>query len=329
MVWHTQGSGKSMEMELYANQALINPSLANPTVLVLTDRTDLDDQLYETFELSDLLPEQPHQVATRDQLRAELASRRTGGILFTTLQKFGRTKAERDAGRPHPLLSDRRNIIVIVDEAHRSHYDDLDGYARHLRDALPQATMIAFTGTPISGAERDTRRVFGDYIDIYDLTRAVDDGATVPVYYEAAAHPGRPARRARPGGDRRARRRGDLRSGRLRAGADPAGRRGDERAVRGAGPAPGTRRGPGRALGGTVSANAAVHRLPWQGHHRLRYPRDLRQPLRADHRATAGLARDEPSKGKIKVVYTGDPTTRSPSASTCGGRRKTRRSSTG
>ena len=112
------------------------------------------------------------------------SSRRTGGILFTTLQKFGRTKAERDAGRPHPLLSERRNIIVIVDEAHRSHYDDLDGYARHLRDALPHATMIAFTGTPISGAERDTRRVFGDYIDIYDLTRAVDDGATVPVYYE-------------------------------------------------------------------------------------------------------------------------------------------------
>ena len=184
VVWHTQGSGKSMEMELYANQALINPSLANPTVLVLTDRTDLDDQLYETFELSDLLPEQPHQVATRDELRAELSSRRTGGILFATLQKFGRTKAERDAGRPHPLLSERRNIIVIVDEAHRSHYDNLDGYARHLRDALPQATMIAFTGTPISGAERDTRRVFGDYIDIYDLTRAVDDGATVPVYYE-------------------------------------------------------------------------------------------------------------------------------------------------
>ncbi len=123
---------------------------------------------------------------TRDQLRDELAGRRNGGILFTTLQKFGRTKEERESGRQHPLLSDRRNIIVIVDEAHRSHYDDLDGYARHLRDALPHATMIAFTGTPVSDAERNTQAVFGDYIDIYDLTRAVDDEATVPVYYEAA-----------------------------------------------------------------------------------------------------------------------------------------------
>ncbi len=184
VVWHTQGSGKSMEMELYANQAMTHPALGNPTLLVLTDRTDLDDQLYDTFELSELLPESPHQVSTRDELRTELSNRQTGGILFSTLQKFSKTKAERDAGRPHPLLSKRRNIIVIVDEAHRSHYDSLDGYARHLRDALPHATMIAFTGTPISTAERNTRLVFGDYIDIYDLTRAVDDGATVPVFYE-------------------------------------------------------------------------------------------------------------------------------------------------
>jgi type I restriction enzyme R subunit len=184
VVWHTQGSGKSMEMELYANQVLRHRSLGNPTLVVLTDRTDLDDQLYGTFEASELLPEAPLQVMTRDQLREELASRRSGGILFTTLQKFGRTKEERESGRAHPLLSDRRNIIVIVDEAHRSHYDDLNGYARHLRDALPHATMIAFTGTPVSEADRNTRDVFGDYIDIYDLTRAVDDGATVPVYYE-------------------------------------------------------------------------------------------------------------------------------------------------
>jgi len=184
VVWHTQGSGKSMEMELYANQVLRHRSLGNPTIVVLTDRTDLDDQLYGTFEASELLPEAPVQVMTRDQLRAELASRRSGGILFTTLQKFGRTKEEKEAGRPHPLLSGRRNIIVIVDEAHRSHYDDLNGYARHLRDALPHATMIAFTGTPVSEAERNTRQVFGDYIDVYDLTRAVDDEATVPVYYE-------------------------------------------------------------------------------------------------------------------------------------------------
>lgn len=184
VVWHTQGSGKSMEMELYANQVLRHRSLGNPTIVVLTDRTDLDDQLYGTFEASELLPESPVQVMTRDQLRAELASRRSGGILFTTLQKFGKTREEKEAGRPHPLLSERRNIIAIVDEAHRSHYDDLNGYARHLRDALPHATMIAFTGTPVSQAERNTRDVFGDYIDVYDLTRAVDDEATVPVYYE-------------------------------------------------------------------------------------------------------------------------------------------------
>jgi type I restriction enzyme, R subunit len=124
-------------------------------------------------------------VTSRTQLRTELTNRRTGGIYFTTPQKFSKTQKEKDAGKAHPLLSDRRNIIVIVDEAHRSHYDSLDGYARHLRDALPYATMIAFTGTPISKAERDTRQVFGDYIDIYDLTRPVNDGATVPVYYES------------------------------------------------------------------------------------------------------------------------------------------------
>ena len=189
VVWHTQGSGKSMEMELYANQVLRHRSLGNPTIVVLTDRTDLDDQLYGTYEASELLPEAPLQVMTRDQLRDELAGRRNGGILFTTLQKFGRTREERESGRSHPLLSDRRNIIVIVDEAHRSHYDDLNGYARHLRDALPHATMIAFTGTPVSGAERNTQAVFGDYIDVYDLTRAVDDEATVPVFYESRLIP--------------------------------------------------------------------------------------------------------------------------------------------
>jgi type I restriction enzyme, R subunit len=189
VVWHTQGSGKSMEMELYSNQVLIHPSLGNPTIVVLTDRTDLDDQLYETFLASELLPETPLQAATREELRAELSGRQVGGVIFTTLQKFGRTREERASGVPHPLLSGRRNIIVIVDEAHRSHYDDLDGYARHLRDALPHATMIAFTGTPIALADKNTRDVFGEYIDIYDLTRAVRDGATVPVYYESRLIP--------------------------------------------------------------------------------------------------------------------------------------------
>ena len=188
VVWHTQGSGKSMEMELYANQVLTHPSLGNPTIVVLTDRTDLDDQLYTTFDASDLLPEKPAQIGTREELRTVLANRRMGGIIFTTLQKFGRTKEERENGLPHPRLSDRRNVIVIVDEAHRSHYDDLDGYARHLRDALPYASFIAFTGTPISKGEagKDTRGVFGEYIElIYDLTQAVEDGATVPVFYES------------------------------------------------------------------------------------------------------------------------------------------------
>ena len=185
VVWHTQGSGKSMEMELYTNQVQRHPLLTNPTVVVITDRKELDGQLFGAFLISRLLPETPVQIRTRSQLRTELSNRAGGGILFTTLQKFGRTTDERFSGSDHPLLSDRRNIIVVVDEAHRSHYDDLDGYARHLRDALPHATLIAFTGTPISLGERDTQKVFGDYIDVYDLSRAVADGATVPVYFES------------------------------------------------------------------------------------------------------------------------------------------------
>ena len=185
VVWHTQGSGKSMEMELYTNQVMRHPRLRNPTVVVVTDRTELDGQLYETFRRSQLLPEEPRQIRRREELRTELAGRVTGGIYFTTLQKFGLSPAEKQAGTKHPLLSDRRNIVVVVDEAHRSHYDDLDGYAWHLKSALPHATLIAFTGTPISTAERDTRAVFGEDIDVYDLSRAVHDGATVPVYFDS------------------------------------------------------------------------------------------------------------------------------------------------
>lgn len=184
VVWHTQGSGKSMEMELYANLVMSDSALHNPTIVVITDRRDLDGQLYDTFARSTLLPEKPTQIHRRQELREELSNRNSGGIYFTTLQKFGLTDDERNRGADHPLLTDRHNVIVIVDEAHRSHYDDLDGYARHLKDALPHGTLIAFTGTPISEAERDTRKVFGDYIDIYDLTQAVKDGATVPVYFE-------------------------------------------------------------------------------------------------------------------------------------------------
>ncbi|MEV7181486.1 type I restriction endonuclease subunit R [Kitasatospora sp. NPDC093679] len=185
VVWHTQGSGKSEEMVLTATMVMKDPALLNPTVVVITDRTDLDDQLYSTFLESEILPEAPKQVLTRAELREELVAKRVGGILFTTLQKFGRTKEEKESGADHPLLSDRRNIVVVVDEAHRSHYDNLDGYARHLRDALPSATLLAFTGTPISEADRNTREVFGDYIDVYDLKRAADDGATVKVFHES------------------------------------------------------------------------------------------------------------------------------------------------
>lgn len=184
VVWHTQGSGKSMEMELYAHLVSKQPRLRNPTIVVVTDRTELDGQLFQTFDKSMLLAEKPIQVATRAELRSALSERNTGGIYFTTLQKFGLSKAEKEAGLDHPLLSDRRNVIVIVDEAHRSHYDTLDGYAKHLQDALPGATRIAFTGTPISFEDRDTRARFGDDIDVYDLTRAVEDGATVRVIFE-------------------------------------------------------------------------------------------------------------------------------------------------
>ncbi len=184
VVWHTQGSGKSMEMELYAAAIARHPAMENPTIVVITDRTDLDDQLFQTFARSQLLAEQPRQVTRRSELRTELAARTTGGIYFTTLQKFGLTAEEKRSGRRHPVLSERRNIVLVVDEAHRSHYDDLDGYAWHLKNALPNATLIAFTGTPVTG-ERDTEAVFGDVIDVYDLTRAVADGATVPVYFES------------------------------------------------------------------------------------------------------------------------------------------------
>lgn len=184
VVWHTQGSGKSMEMELYTAKVMRHPRLANPTIVVITDRTELDTQLLDGFQRSTLLPESPIQVTTREELRQQLTERRTGGIYFTTLQKFGLSPSEREAGADHPMLSIRRNIIVMADEAHRSHYDSIDGYAAHLKSALPHATLIAFTGTPIAEGERDTRRVFGDDIDVYDLHRAVADGATVPVAFE-------------------------------------------------------------------------------------------------------------------------------------------------
>ncbi len=181
VVWHTQGSGKSLTMAFYAGRVILHPALQNPTVVVLTDRNDLDQQLFGTFaRCQDLLRQPPVQAESRAQLR-ELLDVAAGGVVFTTLQKF----LPDTRGEAHPVLSRRRNIVVIADEAHRSQYDFIDGFARHLRDALPKASFIGFTGTPIERADASTRAVFGDTISIYDIERAVADGATVPIYYES------------------------------------------------------------------------------------------------------------------------------------------------
>jgi type I restriction enzyme, R subunit len=186
VVWHTQGSGKSWEMLFFANKAMQQPELANPTLVFLTDRNALDDQLFdEVFAATRNLVEAPKQAASRENLQELLKARASGGILFSTMQKFGLSQKDKLAGRSFPLLSDRSNVIVITDEAHRTQYDLIDGLARNLRDALPNAAFLGFTGTPIEFADRNTRDVFGDYIDIYDLTQSIDDGATVKVYYEA------------------------------------------------------------------------------------------------------------------------------------------------
>jgi len=186
VVWHTQGSGKSLEMLFCATKLMSHPAMANPTVVVITDRNDLDDQLFdEVFAPARTLPETPVQAESREHLRRVLSDRASGGIVFSTMQKFGRSKEERDANRGFPLLSERSNVVVIADEAHRTQYDLIDGLARNLRDALPNAAFMGFTGTPIEADDRDTRAVFGEYIDTYDLTQAVEDEATVKVYYEA------------------------------------------------------------------------------------------------------------------------------------------------
>ena len=181
VVWHTQGSGKSLTMAFYAGRIIREQAMANPTVVVLTDRNDLDDQLFGTFaRCRDLLRQPPMQAESRADLRAKLAVE-SGGVVFTTIQKF--FPEEKDG--QHPLLSERRNIVVIADEAHRSQYDFIDGYARHMRDALPHASFVGFTGTPIELQDANTRAVFGDYISVYDIQRAVEDKATVPIYYES------------------------------------------------------------------------------------------------------------------------------------------------
>jgi type I restriction enzyme R subunit len=200
VVWHTQGSGKSITMTCFAARVMQEAAMENPTIVMITDRNDLDGQLFGVFSLSqDLLREQPVQVTTRGDLREKLANRPSGGIVFATIQKFMPGEDEDS----FPVLSMRSNIVVVADEAHRTQYGfsaslkvpDLKvaeastryqvGYAQHLRDALPNATFVAFTGTPVSSEDRDTRAVFGDYIHVYDMQQAKEDGATVSIYYES------------------------------------------------------------------------------------------------------------------------------------------------
>ena len=193
VVWHTQGSGKSITMTCFAARVMREAAMENPTIVVITDRNDLDGQLFGVFSLSqELLREQPVQGETRQDLRAKLANRPSGGIVFATIQKFMPGEDEDS----YPILSDRHNIVVIADEAHRTQYGfeakfkgDAKGYqvgyAQHLRDALPNATFVAFTGTPVASEDRDTRAVFGDYISIYDMQQSRDDGATVAIYFES------------------------------------------------------------------------------------------------------------------------------------------------
>lgn len=193
VIWHTQGAGKSEEMLFYTGKVTRIPELSNPTIVLVTDRIDLDDQLSNTFAASHSLHRAIGGVPDNARNSAELKDLLTrreggGGVIFTTLQKFRISKAEKEAGARHPLLSDRRDIILVVDEAHRSHYDFEDGFARHLRDALPNATFLAFTGTPIDNRTGNTLAVFGPTIHTYDHTQAVKDGATVRVFYQPILH---------------------------------------------------------------------------------------------------------------------------------------------
>ena len=192
VIWHTQGSGKSLLMAFYAGLLVRNSSMANPTLVVLTDRNDLDDQLFSTFSMcKDLIRQTPIQAENRSDLQ-EILNRASGGVVFTTIQKFSPEAGQTN----YPVLTDRRNVVVIADEAHRSQYgfkakveaksgDISYGFAKYLRDALPNASFIGFTGTPIEETDVNTPAVFGNYIDTYDISRAVEDGATVPIYYES------------------------------------------------------------------------------------------------------------------------------------------------
>ena len=181
VVCHTQGSGKSLSMVFYSGKMVVTSELNNPTIVVLTDRNDLDQQLFDTFSnCQQLIRQTPVQAENRNHLQS-LLSVASGGVVFTTIQKF----MPEEKGGEYPKLSDRRNIVVVADEAHRSQYDFIDGYARHMRDALPNASFIGFTGTPIENEDKNTQAIFGEYVDIYDIQQAVEDGATVRIFYES------------------------------------------------------------------------------------------------------------------------------------------------
>ncbi len=198
VIWHTQGSGKSLSMVFFSGKLIIDPRMENPTLVILTDRNDLDEQLHETFtNCQQLLRQEPQKAESRQDLR-NLLKVASGGIVFTTIQKFmpmqtdivqnGNTVKEPSVeyiGAEIQSLSDRKNIVVVADEAHRSQYDFIDGFAKHLRDALPNATFLGFTGTPIETTDKNTQAVFGNYVDIYDIQQAVEDKATVPIFYES------------------------------------------------------------------------------------------------------------------------------------------------
>lgn len=200
VIWHTQGSGKSLSMVFYSGKLIIEPRMENPTLVILTDRNDLDEQLHETFtNCQQLLRQEPQKAEDRKDLR-KLLKVASGGIVFTTIQKFMPMQTDivqtentnivnepsvEYIGADIPALSERKNIVVVADEAHRSQYDFIDGFAKHLRDALPNATFIGFTGTPIESTDRNTQAVFGNYVDIYDIQQAVNDKATVPIFYES------------------------------------------------------------------------------------------------------------------------------------------------
>jgi type I restriction enzyme R subunit len=200
VIWHTQGSGKSLSMVFYSGKLIIEPRMENPTLVILTDRNDLDEQLHETFtNCQQLLRQEPQKAEDRKDLR-KLLKVASGGIVFTTIQKFMPMQTDivqtenpnivnepsvEYIGADIQALSERKNIVVVADEAHRSQYDFIDGFAKHLRDALPNATFIGFTGTPIESTDRNTQAVFGNYVDIYDIQQAVNDKATVPIFYES------------------------------------------------------------------------------------------------------------------------------------------------